>query len=287
MLEVLLDTLIDGMKLLPFLFITYLIMEYLEHKTSQKAKNLIAKSDKFAPLLGSALGIVPQCGFSVAASSLYAGKIITLGTLIAIFLSTSDEMIPVLISESAPIDTILKILLIKFVIGMIWGFIIDVLIRIIRTEKKQHPKAIHALCEYEHCHCEDGIFKSSFKHTLSIFLFILLISLLFNIIIYFIGEDTLSSFVLNKPILGPILASLIGLIPNCAASVILTKLFLTNVISGATMIAGLLTGAGAGILILFRLNKNWKENLLIVATVYVIGVISGILLEVIGISYFI
>lgn len=287
MLEVLLDTLIDGMKLLPFLFITYLIMEYLEHKTSQKAKNLIAKSDKFAPLLGSALGIVPQCGFSVAASSLYAGKIITLGTLIAIFLSTSDEMIPVLISESAPIDTILKILLIKFVIGMIWGFIIDVLIRIIRTEKKQHSKAIHALCEYEHCHCEDGIFKSSFKHTLSIFLFILLISLLFNIIIYFIGEDTLSSFVLNKPILGPILASLIGLIPNCAASVILTKLFLTNVISGATMIAGLLTGAGAGILILFRLNKNWKENLLIVATVYVIGVISGILLEVIGISYFI
>lgn len=287
MLEVLLDTLIDGMKLLPFLFITYLIMEYLEHKTSQKAKNLIAKSDKFAPLLGSALGIVPQCGFSVAASSLYAGKIITLGTLIAIFLSTSDEMIPVLISESAPIDTILKILLIKFVIGMIWGFIIDVLIRIIRTEKKQHSKAIHALCEYEHCHCEDGIFKSSFKHTLSIFLFILLISFLFNIIIYFIGEDTLSSFVLNKPILGPILASLIGLIPNCAASVILTKLFLTNVISGATMIAGLLTGAGAGILILFRLNKNWKENLLIVATVYVIGVISGILLEVIGISYFI
>lgn len=287
MLDVLFDTLIDGIKLLPFLFITYFIMEYLEHKTSQKAKNMIAKSDKFAPFLGSALGIVPQCGFSVAAASLYAGKIITLGTLIAIFLSTSDEMIPILISEHAPLVTIVKILLIKFIIGVMWGFIIDIAIRIIKKEKKEHPKAIHDLCEHEHCHCEDSIVKSTCKHTLSIFAFILVISLLFNTIIYFIGEDTLSSFILSKPVLGPMLASLIGLIPNCAASVILTKLFLTNVISAATMIAGLLTGAGAGILILFRLNKNWKENLLIVAMVYAIGVISGILLELIGINSFI
>lgn len=287
MLEVLLDTLIDGIKLLPFLFITYLIMEYLEHKTSQKAKNMITKSDKFGPLLGGALGIVPQCGFSAAAASLYAGKIITLGTLIAIFLSTSDEMIPILISESAPIDIILKILLTKFVIGVIFGFLIDLFIRLTKKGNTENAKAIHDLCEHEHCHCEDGILKSSFKHTLSIFVFILIISLLFNILIYFIGEDTLSSFVQNKPILGPILASLIGLIPNCASSVILTKLFLTNVISVSTMIAGLLTGAGAGILILFRLNKNWKENLSIITIVYAIGVISGILLELIGISNFI
>lgn len=287
MLDVLLDTLIDGIKLLPFLFVTYFIMEYLEHKTSQKAKNVITKSGKFGPLLGGALGIVPQCGFSAAAASLYAGRIITLGTLIAIFLSTSDEMIPILISEAAPLATILKILLVKFIIGVIAGFAIDFIIRLIKKEKSQASYTIHALCEQEHCHCEDSILKSSIKHTLSIFIFILIISLLFNGIIYLMGEDTLANFVQNKPILGPMFASLIGLIPNCASSVILTKLFLSNVIGVSTMIAGLLTGAGAGLLILFRVNKNWKENLSILFMIYIIGVISGILLELIGLSNFI
>ncbi len=287
MLEVLFDTLMDGIKLLPFLFVTYFIMEYLEHKTSQKAKTVITKSGRFGPLLGGALGIVPQCGFSAASASLYAGKIITLGTLIAIFLSTSDEMIPILISEAAPLPIILKILLVKFIIGVIAGFVIDFIIRIIKKEKTQDSHAIHALCKQEHCHCENSILMSSIKHTLSIFVFILIISLLFNGMIYFIGEDTLANFVQNKPILGPMFASLIGLIPNCASSVILTKLFLSNVIGVSTMIAGLLTGAGAGVLILFRVNKNWKENLSILFILYSIGVISGILLELIGLSNFI
>lgn len=285
MVEVLLDTLIDGIKLLPFLFITYLIMEYLEHKTSPKTKNIITKSGKFGPLFGGALGILPQCGFSAAAASLYSGRIITLGTLIAIFLSTSDEMLPILISETAPIHVIFKILFIKLIIGIFFGFIIDLIIRITKKQKAKTPEAIYDLCKQEHCHCENGILKSSFKHTLSIFIFILIISLLFNILIYFIGEETLSSFILNKPILGPILASLIGLIPNCASSVILTKLFLSNVINVSTMIAGLLTGAGAGLLILFRVNKNWKENLSIVVIMYALGAISGIILELIGISH--
>ena len=282
MVEVLIDTSIDGIKLLPFLFITYLIMEYIEHKTSEKSKSIIKKSGRFGPLIGSILGIVPQCGFSAAAASLYAGKIITLGTLIAIFLSTSDEMLPILISESAPIGVILKILLIKFIIGVIFGFIIDIINRI--NKKEESKDTIHKLCEHEHCKCEEGILKSSIKHTLSIFAFILVITLIFNVAIHFIGEDTLAGFVQNRPILGPMIAALIGLIPNCASSVILTKLFLTGIINVSTMIAGLLAGAGAGMLVLFRVNKNWKENISILALVYIIGVGCGILLQLAGLT---
>lgn len=139
MIDVIFDTIIDGIKLLPFLLITYLVLEYLEHKTSNKSKNFIKKSDKFGPVIGGALGILPQCGFSAAAASLYAGKVITLGTLIAIFLSTSDEMLPILISEAVQIDVIIKILFVKFIIGVIWGVLIDLSIRML---KKVAPKRI-------------------------------------------------------------------------------------------------------------------------------------------------
>lgn len=296
MIDVILDTLIDGIKLLPFLLVTYLILEYLEHKTSDKSKEIIKKSGKWGPLIGGALGVLPQCGFSAAAASLYSGRVITLGTLIAIFLSTSDEMLPILISEAAPIDVILKVLLLKFVIGIIFGFIIDFAVRILKKIKdsKNDVKEnkinsdsveIKELCEHEHCHCEeDGIVKSAIKHSVNIFIFIVLITLLFNVLIYFIGEEQISSWIVNKPILGPMIAALIGLIPNCASSVILTKLYLTGVINISTMISGLLAGSGTGILILCRTNKNWKENLSIIVLVYVIGVVSGILLECIGIE---
>ena len=173
MLDVLMDTAIDGIKLLPFLLITYIIMEYIEHKTGEKAKKVIQKSGKFGPLWGGILGIFPQCGFSAAAANLYAGKIITLGTLIAIFLSTSDEMLPVLISEAAPIGTILEILGIKLVIGIIVGFLIDIVGRAFKKKKEESPseEAIGEICEHEHCHCEEeGIFLSALKHTLHIYL---------------------------------------------------------------------------------------------------------------------
>lgn len=284
MLEVLLDTLKDSIKLIPFLFITYLVMEYIEHKTSDKTKDIIQKSGKFGPFFGSLLGIFPQCGFSAMAANLYAGRIITLGTLIAIFLSTSDEMLPILLSETAPIDVILKILLTKLIIGMIAGFIIDFVIR--KVNKNKEENKISQVCEHEHCHCEEeGIFKSSIKHTVSIFLYILVISFILNTVIYFIGEDNLSNLILNKPILGPILAGIIGLIPNCASSVLLTKLYLSGVISVATMISGLLVGAGVGILILCRVNKNAKENAKIIGLLYGLGVIFGIILELIGITF--
>lgn len=283
MIDILIDTLIDSIKLLPFLFITYLIMEYIEHKTNLHSKELIKKSGKFGPFIGSFLGIFPQCGFSAAASNLYAGRIITLGTLIAIFLSTSDEMLPILISEAVSVKIILGILLLKFTIGFIVGFIIDLIMRQ-KMNNNSGDIAIENLCEHEHCHCETGILKSSIKHTLNIFLFILLISLLLNVVIFFIGEENISNLILNKPIIGPAISGLIGLIPNCASSVVITKLYLSGVINLSTMLSGLLVGSGLGLIVLFRVNKNLKENFKIVLILYLIGVISGIFIGFTGIT---
>lgn len=285
LLDVIQDTLIDGIKLLPFLFFTYLVMEYIEHKTSSKAAQIIKKSGKWGPALGSILGVVPQCGFSAAASNLYAGRIITLGTLFAIFLSTSDEMLPILISEQAPIAMIFKILALKVVIGMIAGFVIDLLIRRKKGAQVEEMRIEH-MCDHEHCHCGEGnIFKSALSHTLQIFFFIILISFLLNLIIEFAGEDKLAAFISAKPFIGPLLAGLVGLIPNCAASVIITQLYLEGVLGAGAMIAGLLAGSGVGLLVLFRVNDNWKENFKITMLLYAIGVVAGILIEITGVNF--
>ena len=269
MLEILEDTIIDSVRLIPFLFLTYLLMEYIEHKTKEKTKETINKSGKFGPFFGALLGIVPQCGFSVSATNLYAARVITLGTLIAVYLSTSDEII--------------KILAIKLVIGMVAGFLIDFVIRLKNKGKEEKEKIID-LCEKEHCHCEHGIWKSALKHTVNIFIFIFSITLVINIAIYLIGEETIASFMLDRPILGPIISGLIGLIPNCASSVIITQMYLENIISVGTMIAGLLVGAGVGLAVLFRTNKGVKENIKITVLLYGIGVVSGIILELIGLT---
>lgn len=277
MLDVIVDTLLDGIKLIPFLFIAFLILELLEHKLSGKNKKIIEKSGKFGPIIGSMLGAFPQCGFSVAATNFYATRIITLGTLISIYLSTSDEMLPLLISEGVDIKLIIKVLGIKILIGMISGFIIDL---IFRKKEKNH---IHDFCEEEHCNCKNGVLISTIKHTLNITLFIIIISFILNTIIYCVGEDTLGNLIFRKKVLGPILSSLIGLIPNCASSVVITQLYLGNVISFGAMMSGLLTGSGVAILVLFKVNKNLKENLKILGLVYIIGVISGIIIELINI----
>ena len=286
MLEVIEDTLIDAIKLLPFLFITYLIMEYIEHKMGEKSKKAIKKSGKFGPIIGGLLGAFPQCGFSVSATNLYAGRVITLGTLIAVYLSTSDEMLPIFISEAVSPIIILKILGIKLIVGIIAGITIDLIIGLIDKNKgieDTEENEIGHICEEEHCHCDEkGIFKSAVSHTLNILLFIVLITFVINVIVYFVGEETIASWILNKPIVGPIITSLIGLIPNCAASVIITNLYLENVISLGSMIAGLLTGAGVGLAVLFKTNDKLKENIGIVTILYLIGVISGIIIELIG-----
>ncbi len=283
MLEILEHTIEDSIRLIPFLLLTYLLMEYIEHKTKEKTKETIKKSGKFGPFFGALLGIVPQCGFSVSATNLYAARVITLGTLIAVYLSTSDEMLPIFLSEGVEIDVIIKILAIKLAIGMIAGFLIDFAIRLKHKEKEDKEKIID-LCEKEHCHCEHGIFQSAVKHTVNIFVFIFIITFIINLAIHFIGEETIAGFMLNRPILGPIISGIIGLIPNCASSVIITQMYLEDIISVGTMIAGLLVSAGVGLAVLFRINKGIKENIKITVLLYVIGVLSGIILEVIGLT---
>lgn len=282
MIDILKDTTIDAIKILPFLFITYLIMEYIEHKMTEKSKHTIKKAGKWGPLLGSSVGIIPQCGFSASATNLYAARVISLGTLIAVYLSTSDEMIPIFISESVPILLLVKILAIKFVIGIIFGFVIDF---VLRKRKNVEDEKIVDLCEHEHCHCDEkGILKSAIKHTINILIYIFLITLVINFVVEWVGEDNIASFVGNHAILGPVFASLIGLIPNCAASVIITNLYIQNIINGASLVAGLLTGAGVGLIILFKTNKSMKENISIVGLLYAIGVFSGVLLQLIGVA---
>lgn len=286
-LDVIADTLIDALKLLPFLFVTYLVMEYIEHKAGDKAEEMVQKAGRFGPFIGSILGIIPQCGFSAAASNLYAGRIITLGTLISIFLSTSDEMLPIFISEKVSALTILRILGIKVLIGMIAGLLIDLAVRRKHHNGTEHEHLkIEEMCDHQHCHCGEGkIWKSALSHTLQIILFIVIVSFVLNLLIGIVGEDSLSAVLSGKPVLGSILAGVIGLIPNCAASVVLTQLYLEGMLNAGSMIAGLLVGAGVGLLVLFRVNEDIKENFKITALLYVIGVVSGIVIETAGLVF--
>lgn len=279
------DTLTDGIRLLPFLLLTYLLMEYIEHKAGAKAEAAIRKSGKWGPVLGGVLGIVPQCGFSTAASNFYAGRMITRGTLLAVFLSTSDEMLPVFLSERVPFPTIASLLAAKLTIGAAAGFLIDLTVYN-RKKAGEEPFRIEHLCDHEHCHCREGkIFRSALNHTLQVFGFILLISFLLNLLIGWVGEEVIASLLSSKPVLGPLIAGLIGLIPNCAASVIITQLYLEGVLNAGSLLAGLLAGTGVGLLVLFRVNDDWKENVKILLLLYGIGVICGIGAELLGISF--
>lgn len=279
LMDILLDGFLDSLKLVPFLFLTYLTMEYLEHKTSTKTRAVVRRAGKLGPLAGSIAGVFPQCGFSAAASNLYAGGVITTGTLIAVFLSTSDEMLPIFISESVSVRAIAVVLGIKLVLGMITGFLVDFIFRF-RPSPIRY-KEIHSMCESEHCGCEEGIFPSALKHTVKIFLFVFLCSIVLGFLIELGGKSHLAQFLSGYPVLGPLLAGIVGLIPNCASSVVITQLFLGGLISFGTMMSGLLVGAGVGLLILFRTNKRWKENLSILCILYVSGVVWGTVLDII------
>jgi len=186
-------------------------------------------------------------------------------------------MLPILLSEGVNGVLILKILGIKILIGILAGFLIDLILR--KNHKEEKEENIEDLCEHEHCHCEEGIWKSAIKHTVNVLIFILIISLILNIIIKIIGEDALGGLISSKPILGALIAGLIGLIPNCASSVILTQLYLSGVLSLAVMIGGLLVNAGVGLLVLFKVNQHPKQNIKIVLTLYAIGTISAMVLQ--------
>lgn len=281
MIDIIKDTLIDSIKLIPFLFMAFLIIELIEHKLSKKSTQIIYKSGKFGPIMGSLLGAFPQCGFSVMATNLYITRIISLGTLVAIYLSTSDEMLPILLSEKVDLMVIVKILLLKILIGMIVGFIIDLLLR---KKDKSNMNLKYDLCEEEHCDCAHHLIKSVIKHTLSITLFIMIISFFLNLLFELVGIDTIKNILSSNNIVGPFLASLIGLIPNCGASVIITSLYLNGVLPFSSLIAGLLTGSGVAILVLFRYNRNLKENISILSIIYLVGVLSGIIINLLGIT---
>ena len=284
MFEVIEDTLIDGVKLVPFLFITYLFMEILEHKMNNNLKEKIAKAGKTGPVWGGILGVIPQCGFSTAAASLYSGGIITVGTLIAVFMSTSDEMLPILISREVSVTAILRILGTKVVIAVISGLVAEYFYIKIFMKKEREPD-IHTVCEEEHCHCEDGSFISAVKHTVKIAIYIILISFVLNLITHFWGIENIKGLFSAMPMLEQFLSALVGLIPNCASSVVITEFYLDGVISAGAMMAGLLVNAGVGMLVLFRLNRHIKQNLSIVGVMYILGVFWGVFIQIFGITF--
>ena len=276
-LDAIWDGTLDTLKLIPFLFITYLVMEWVEHRTSDHTKTAIRKAGRLGPLAGGVLGVIPQCGFSAAAASLYAGRVITAGTLIAVFLSTSDEMLPILLSERAGIGFITKVLIVKALYGVIAGFLVDFLFR--KLNERRIGVGIHGICTQEHCHCEKGIVRSAIKHTVSITFFILLISIVLNILLAIVGTENLSNLVLNQPVIGEVLAGLIGLIPNGAASIALTQLYLEGVMSAGAMVSGLMVGAGVGLLVLFRTNRHTRQNIQLTILLYILGVAGGLIVQ--------
>lgn len=274
MKDTLIDTIIDSIKLLPFLFVAFYIIELFEHKFAKKTESAITNSKKFGPIVGSFLGVIPQCGFSVVATNLYVTRILSLGTLISIYLSTSDEMLPILISHNAPLKDILTILGIKVLVGTVMGFIIDLVIR------KKEPQKF-SICESDKCDCEESLIKSSLIHTVKTFIFIFIITLVLNILMSYLSEEVLTKIFMKNSIFAPFLSCLIGLIPNCAPSVLITELYLGGVIKMGTCIAGLLTNSGLALIVLFKTNNNIKENIGILALIYLIGTISGVIINLI------
>mgnify|MGYP002542532341 FL=1 len=274
--HIFLHSFIDSLKILPFLFIAFLIIEIIEHKLSEKSKKIIENSGKFGPVVGAFLGLIPQCGFSVVATNLYVTRILSLGTLISIYLATSDEMLPIMISNNIDITIILQILLIKLFIGIFFGVLIDFFFR------NKRISADYTICDDEHCHCEEGVLVSSLKHTVHIFVFIFLVNFVITLIMETLESSIISSIFMRDSIFAPFVISLLGLIPNCASSVIITELFLNNAISFGSLIAGLLANSGMALLVLFKSNKNLKENFMVLGLLYFISVISGIIIMILS-----
>ncbi len=322
--HVLEHSLADTLYLIPFLFATYLLMEWLEHRTGKRTQDAIRKAGFAGPLIGALLGVVPQCGFSAMSATLYAGRVITLGTLFAVFLSTSDEMLPIFIAEQVPLSTILSIMGTKVVIGIIVGFAIDAVIRVAR--RGNETLRIHELCERDRCGCvEDcktceenpelvyehhddcsdtcdhthhlhdhahdhehgwkGVVKSALKHTVQVMVFIFIITIILNTILETGGEETLSAFVEANAGLSVFASALIGLIPNCAASIVIADLYIEGVLGAGAMLSGLLVSAGIGLLVLFRTNRDWRQNIMITIGLYAVGVICGLVVNALGIVF--
>ena len=267
----------ETLLLLPFLFVTYLVLEAIEAKAGGALERFLERARSVGPAAGALAGAIPQCGVSAAAASFYAGGVITVGALAAVFLSTSDELIPVLVSSRVPVPLMAKIVVIKVICALGVGFLIDGLLAAMRHMRRQ--VSVHELCEHSHCGCHEhkGIFVPALIHTAEIFFFIVVISGAIELCMHFFGEDCLNSLRLNRPFVGELAAGALGLVPNCAVSVAAAKLYLSGAMSPGALMASSFTGSGLGLLVLFRTNRNLKENLMILAAVYVVGVVLGYL----------
>ena len=279
-LDSLLDALIDSAKMLPFLYIIYLLMEVLEHKAGKRFPRLLGKSAKVGPLAGSFVGAVPQCGLAAASASLYSGRIITLGTLLAVFLSSSDEMLPILISEAVPFVRIVRIVGLKIAIAVVSGYAVDLVLRSRRKiDEEARKEAEDAFAGFEH---RSNMFICALRRTLEIFIYIFVFSFILNMIIAVVGEERLAQAFSSVPVVGELIAGLVGLIPNCASSVVITELYLGGIIGTGPMLTGLLVNAGVGTMVLIRTNRNVRENIGIVCTLYGIALVWGVAAELSG-----
>lgn len=277
LLHILEHSLIDSLKTLPFLFGVYLLIEYIEHRSADKLGKALRKMGPFGAFGGAVLGSVPQCGFSVVASNLFSGRLISIGTLIAVFIATSDEAIPMLIANPDSAVSLWKLILCKVVIAIVVGLLVDMIAKAFKLTHEE--EAFHELCA--NCDCEHhGILRSALHHTVEIIFFIFIVNLLLGGFMEFAGEETASRLLMTDSVFQPFIAALIGFIPNCAASVILTQLYIEGVLSFASIIAGLTTGAGVGLVVLFKTNKHVKQNLLIMGILYIAGSVSGLLINI-------
>lgn len=328
LVDVLTESVIDTLKLIPFLFLTYLAMEALEHSASHHVRAAVEKSGKAGPVVGSILGALPQCGFSAMAATLYAGRVVTAGTLVAVILSTSDEMIPVFVAHQESPTRLFGILALKVIVGIVAGLLVDVALRMLHRTGDGHAH-IHELCERAHCHCEDAedengsaefearaatagehddvarrahehahdhdhdhhghgpwpIVRSALVHTVQVTVFIFLVTFFFGLLIEGVGEDAIGELLADHPVRATFIAALVGLIPNCGASVALTELFLDGTLAAGPMVAGLLVSGGVGLLVLWRTNADLRQNAAVTGVVYAVGVAVGLLVGAAGMMF--
>lgn len=311
LVDVIADSVLDTLELVPFLFVTYLAMEALEHSTEGRVQTIVARAGHAGPVVGALLGAIPQCGFSAMAATLFSGGVVTVGTLVAVILSTSDEMVPVFLAHQEPVERLLSIMLLKVVVGIIVGLLLDAVLHAVRHVGTPKPH-IHDLCERAHCHCEEegegeipskqvstdtahhhqhhghghwAIVRSAAVHTVQVTGFILLVTFFFGLLIEVMGEDSLAQLLGSHPVRAAFLAALVGLIPNCGASVAITELYLDGVLGAGPMVAGLLASGGVGLLVLFRTNNNVRQNVAVTAFVYAVGVIVGLIVSASGILF--
>ena len=283
-IHILVHSFIDSIKLIPFLFLTYLLMEYLEHRSGDISERVLKRSGQFGSLIGASLGLLPQCGFSSAAAGLYGARVISLGTLIAVFLSTSDEMIPIFLSHSIGFNVIFKVLIVKLFIALFAGIIIDLVLKAIYNKKSiKYESKIEEFCEREDCHCHHGIIKPALIHTIKIGAFIFAFTLVLNLFIHSVGEENIALLILNKHVLANILSALVGLIPNCASSVIISELYVDGILTAGVMLSGLLANSGVALAVLFRTNRPRKNNVMIMIMIFAISVVSGLIIDVLPI----